>query len=59
MSANYTEAQGNAGSLTNQVGPGMEPTSSWILVGFATTKPQWELLFYQIFEDMNVFGNSL
>ena len=25
--------------------PGIEPGSSWILVGFVTTEPQWELLF--------------
>ena len=24
--------------------PGIEPTSSWILFGFVTTEPQWELL---------------
>ena len=27
------------------MGPGIEPTSSWILVGFVTAKPQWELQF--------------
>ena len=24
--------------------PGIEPVFSWILVGFLTTEPQWELL---------------
>ena len=24
-------------------GPGIEPTSSWVLVGLITTEPQWEL----------------
>ena len=24
----------------------MKPTSSWILVGFVTTEPQWELFFF-------------
>ena len=33
----------NAGSLTQWVGPGIEPVSSWILVGFVTTEPQREL----------------
>ena len=42
-SATYTTAHSNAGSLTHWVRPGIEPTSSWILVGFATTKPQQEL----------------
>ena len=27
----YTTAQGNAGSLTHGVRPGIEPTSSWIM----------------------------
>jgi len=37
----YTTAQGNAGSLTHWVRPGIEPKSSWILVRFVnhwTTK---------------------
>ena len=29
--------------LTHRGRPGIEPTSSWILVGFITTEPQWEL----------------
>ena len=28
----------------------MEPTSSWILVGFVTSEPQWELLGLVVFE---------
>ena len=31
--------------------PGIEPTSSWILVGFATAEPQWELLSILILGD--------
>ena len=34
----------NAGSLTQTARPGMEPSSSWTLVGFVTTEPQLELL---------------
>ena len=26
-----------------RAGPGIKPTSSWILVGFLTARPQWEL----------------
>ena len=37
------KAHCNAGSLINWVRPGIEPSSSWILVGFITTEPQWEL----------------
>ena len=41
----YT-TQGNAGSLNHRTGPGIKPTSSWILVGFGfiTTEPEEELL---------------
>ena len=42
----YTTAHGNAGSLNHRTGPGIKPTSSWILVGFGfiTTEPEEELL---------------
>jgi len=33
-SATYTIAHSNAGSLTHWAGPGIEPTTSWFLVGF-------------------------
>ena len=46
LSATYTIAQGNTRSFTHSVGPGIKPTSSWILVEFVTTEPQWELLFF-------------
>ena len=32
----------NAGSLTHRARPWIEPTSSWILVRFVTSEPQWE-----------------
>ena len=38
-SAAYTTACGNAGSLTHEARPGIEPKSSWILVGFLTHWP--------------------
>ena len=43
MPATYTTAHGNAGSLTHLARPGIELASSWILVGYITTEPQWEL----------------
>ena len=43
VSATYTTAHGNPGSLTHWRGPKIEPASSWVLVGFVTTEPQWEL----------------
>ena len=42
VSVTYTPA--HAISLTHGAGPGIKPVSSWILVGFVTTEPQWELL---------------
>ena len=46
-SENYTAAQGNAGSLTHWARPGIEPTSSWVLVGFITAEPRQELQCFQ------------
>ena len=40
----YTTAHGNARFLTRWTRLGIEPTSSWILVGFVTTEPWWELM---------------
>ena len=40
---NLHHSSGNTRSLTHWAGPGIKPTSSWILVGFITTEPQWEL----------------
>ena len=42
-SAACTEAHGNARSLTHWAGPGIKHASSWILVKFITTEPQWKL----------------
>ena len=41
MSVTYTIAQTNVGSLNHWARPGIEPTSSWILVEFLITEPQW------------------
>ena len=43
-SANYTTVHGNTGSLTHWARKGIKPASSWILVGFVSTEPWWELL---------------
>ena len=42
-STTYPRAHGNAGSLIHEARPGIEPASSWILVGFVSAAPQWEL----------------
>ena len=45
LSVTYSTSHCNARSLTHWARPGIEPTSSWILVGFITTEPQQELLW--------------
>ena len=47
-SATYTTAWGNTGSLTHWERPGIEPKSSWILVRFVTSEPQWELQHFSL-----------
>ena len=49
--AAYTTAHGNDGSLTHWSRPGIEPSSSWIVVCFITTEPWQEcpkILCYRI-----------
>ena len=42
-SATFAAAWGNTRSLTHWMGPGIEPSSSGILVKFISTESQWEL----------------
>ena len=35
----YYHRHSNTGSLTHRVRPGIQPVSSWILVGFITAEP--------------------
>ena len=42
-SATYTTAHGNTRSLTHWVRPGIEPATSWFLVGFVSALPWQEL----------------
>ena len=44
MSATYTTAHSNTGSLTHWARPGIEPTTSWLLARFVSAVPQGELL---------------
>ena len=39
----YTAAHDNAGFLTHWERPGIEPVSSWLLVGFMSAEPQQQL----------------
>ena len=43
ISVTYTTAHGNAGSLTRWARSGIEPETSWFLVGFASTELWWDL----------------
>ena len=47
MSVIYTAAQSNARSLNHWIRPGIEPLSSWTLVGLLTPEPPQELHFKQ------------
>ena len=50
-SATYTTAHSNTRCLTHWARPGMEPETSWLLVGFVSTAPQWEHCLYHVFHD--------
>ena len=58
----YTTAHGNAESLTHWARPGIEPTSSWVLVGFVTAERQWErprfIFFYDFIEVHRIQKNA-
>ena len=49
-SATYTTAQGNTRSSTHWVRQGIKPATSWFLVRFISTVPQWELLCVSVFK---------
>ena len=53
MSATCTTAHSNAASLTHWARPGIQPETSWLLVGFFSTVLQWELLWC-MFSDKTV-----
>jgi len=40
---NLYHSHSNTESLTHWARPGIEPASSWMLVGFITAEPRWEL----------------
>ena len=61
-SVTYTTAHGNARSLTHWVRPGIEPVSSWMLVGFvnhwATTRAPAFLFYVFLCLFQNFFEHS-
>ena len=50
LSVTYTIVHSNAGSLTHWARPGIQPETSWLLVGFTSPAPQWELTLFIIKE---------
>ena len=44
--AGLHHSHSNAGCLTHWARPGIEPASSWTLVGFISAAPQQELLYF-------------
>ena len=54
----YTTAYNNARFLTHWERPVMEPVSSWILVGFVTPEPQWELPANNFNENISERGSQ-
>ena len=48
----------NARYLTYWARPGVEPESSWILVGFISAEPQWELLGILFFYGLWVMSHT-
>ena len=41
--AGLRQSHSSVRSLTYCMRPGIEPTTSWMLVGFVIAEPQWEL----------------
>ena len=57
--SDYARAHSKARSLTHWARPEIEPTSSWILVGFVSTVPHWELLLFSILTLAKCFTLSM
>ena len=45
--AGLHHSHSNAGSLTQWAKPGIEPQTSWFLVGFVSAAPRWELPYLE------------
>ena len=43
VAASLHNSHSNAGSLTHWARPGIEPATSWFLIGFVSATPWWEL----------------
>ena len=51
-SSAYTTTHSNTRSLTHWVRPGVEPGTSWFLVGFVSDTPWWELHSTDLMKDI-------
>ena len=49
----YTTAHGNAGSLTHGRRSGIEPSTSWFIVGFVSPVPQRKLSLYHFLSKLH------
>ena len=58
-SVTYTIAHSYAGSPTHWARPGIEPASSWILVGFISAVPRRELPSYKVLKDIGQLHQCL
>ena len=52
-SVTYTTARGNTRYLTHWARPETVTPSSWMLVGFVTTEPQWKLRIWVLIPNIN------
>ena len=59
MSVTYTTAHSNAGSLTHWARPGIEPKTSWFLVGFISAVPQRERLQFSSKQSLQLSPHRL
>ena len=55
VTTGVTTAHSSAGSLTHRVRPGIEPATSWFLVGFISAAPRWELLAHHFLMLLLIF----
>ena len=58
-SATYTTTHGNTGSLTHWAKPGMEPETSWFLVGFVSAVPERERQYFFKESDDHLYTHTL
>ena len=57
LSVIYAIVHSNAGSLTHWSRPGIEPETSWFLVGFVSAVPRRELLYHIFLIQLSVDGH--